>query len=66
MHRSQHPYSITSSATASSDTGALMPSALAALRLMQVSNFVARCTQAKRNSNFEFGLQLGQNADGDQ
>ena len=35
MHRSkQKPYSIISSATASDDTGALMPSALAVLRLM--------------------------------
>jgi hypothetical protein len=35
MHRSkQNPYSITSSTTASDDTGTLMPSALAVLRLM--------------------------------
>ena len=41
MHRStRHPYSITSSATASNDGGTSRPSALAVLRLITNSNLV--------------------------
>jgi hypothetical protein len=42
MHRSKlHPYSITSSAMASSDGGMVRPSAFAVLRLITRSNLVA-------------------------
>ena len=44
--RKSRPYSITSSAWASSDGGTVSPSALAVLRLITISNFVG-CTTGK-------------------
>ena len=58
MHRSKrHHYSITSSARASSGSGTASPSALAVLRLMISSTFVACCTG--RSAGFSPGVGAG-------